>query len=126
MTLNTINGDSNDALFRALRDAKISSSDCPTLSFSIGEAGIRDLDPDDVTGDYTAWTYFQSIDTPENRVFVSRFREKYPQRIVTDPMETAYASLKLWVRTAGELNDLDPTSVRRRMLEQRFPSPSGR
>ncbi len=125
MILNTINGDSNEALFRELRDAKIDSTDSPILSFSIGEAGLRDLNPDDVAGDYTAWTYFQSLDTAENRKFVSKFREKYPQRIITDPMETAYASLKLWARAAGELDELDPTSVRRRMLEQRFPSPSG-
>ena len=40
MILNTINGDSNDALFRASYGMRrISSSDCPILSFSIGEAG---------------------------------------------------------------------------------------
>ncbi|MEX0936871.1 MAG: transporter substrate-binding protein [Pirellulales bacterium] len=125
MILNTINGDSNTAFFRGLRHAGITSDDCPTLSFSITESGLRNLDPTDIAGDYTAWTYFQAIDTPENRQFVSAFREKYPHRVITDPMESAYVAVKLWARAANEAKSLSPRRVRRAMLEQRFASPAG-
>src|SRR5207247_705909 len=39
MILNTINGDSNIAFFRALR-ARIKAKELPSLSFSIGEQGL--------------------------------------------------------------------------------------
>src|SRR5262249_37786010 len=45
MILNTINGDSNVAFYRALRAAKVRSADTPTISFSIGEQGLRSLNP---------------------------------------------------------------------------------
>ncbi len=125
MILNTINGDSNIAFFRALRDAKITSAQVPTLSFSVGEQTLRSLNRAHLAGDYAAWTYFQSIASPENADFVTRFREKYPQRDITDPMEAAYVGVKLWARAANEAQSLEPKKIRRAMLNQQFDGPSG-
>lgn len=125
LILNTINGDSNISFFRKLRSAGVRSSDCPTLSFSVDEEGIRNLSTDDIAGDYTAWTYFQSIDTPANKEFVSRFLQKHPRSVITDPMETAYESLHLWAHAVRETENLGPRSVRRAMMEQRFDSMGG-
>jgi urea ABC transporter urea binding protein len=125
MILNTINGDSNIAFFRALRESGIKPGDCPTLSFSTDEEGLRNLSPKDIAGDYAAWTYFEAIDTAENKQFVSRFRDKYPQRIVTDPMESAYVAVLTWARAANDVKSLEPRRIRRAMLEQRFESPGG-
>ncbi len=123
--LNTINGDTNIALFRALRKAGISSDQCPTLSFSTTEAGLRNLNPDHIVGDYMAWTYFEAVDTPDNKKFVERFQEKYPQRIVTDPMESAYVAVHLWALAVQEAQSIEPRRIRHLMLEQRFSSPEG-
>ena len=95
MILNTINGDSNITFFRDLRAAGIRSATTPTLSFSISEQSLRNLGASILTGDYSAYTYFQSIDTPANRAFLERFHARYPQRAVTDPMESAYVSVKM-------------------------------
>src|SRR5206468_748301 len=84
MILNTINGDTNTGFFRALRAAQIRSAETPTLSFSIGEQGLRSLNPAVLEGDYAAWPYFQAIDTPDNLEFVKRFQDEYPQRSLTD------------------------------------------
>ena len=43
LIVNTINGDSNAAFFRALRKAGISSASIPTLSFSIAENEVRSV-----------------------------------------------------------------------------------
>ncbi len=67
----------------------------------------------------------KAIDTPENKQFVSRFREKYPQRIATDPMETAYVAVLAWARAANDVQSLEPRRIRHAMLEQRFNSPGG-
>jgi urea transport system substrate-binding protein len=123
--LNTINGDSNVAFFRGLRAAGIKAADTPTISFSIGEQGLRALNPADLAGDYAAWTYFQAVATPENEDFVRRFLEKHPQQCITDPMETAYIGVKLWAMAANEAQSLDPKKIRRALLNQRTKGPGG-
>jgi urea transport system substrate-binding protein len=125
MILNTINGDSNTAFFRALRAANVKAADVPTLSFSVGEQDLRSLNAADLAGDYAAWTYFQSLDTPENLDFVKRFHDRYPQRSVTDPMETAYVGVKLWAQAVNEAQSLDPKKIRRALLIQRLKAPDG-
>lgn len=125
MILNTINGDSNIAFFRGLRTAGIAPAMTPCLSFSLAEQELRSLDIDDVVGDYSAWTYFQSIDTPENRQFVERFQEKYPQRVLSDPMETAYVGVKMWANAVNAAQSLEPHKIRRALLNQRYKAPSG-
>lgn len=124
--LNTINGDSNVAFFRDLRRAGITPEKIPTLSFSIGEQEIRSLDVKHMAGDYAAWTYFQSVDTPENKAFVQKIRDKYgPQKAVTDPMESAYVGVHLWAKAVNEVKNLDPQAIRRSMLTQTMNGPEG-
>lgn len=125
MILNTINGSSNDALFRGLRAAGIKQDSLPTMSFSVGEQELRSLNAADTVGDYAAWTYFQSVASPENFEFVRRFHEKFPQRSVTDPMEAAYVGVRLWARAANEAQSIEPKTVRRAMLNQTWLAPSG-
>jgi len=79
----------------------------------------------DLAGDYAASTYFQSVATSENAEFVHRFHEKYPQRSITDPMETAYLGVILWARAVNDAQSLDPKKVRRAMLNQRLQGPGG-
>ncbi|HEY1376317.1 MAG TPA: transporter substrate-binding protein [Gemmataceae bacterium] len=125
MILNTINGDSNIAFFRDLRRAGVAPAGTPTLSFSISEQTLRSLGAGAAAGDYSAYTYFQSIDTPENRDFVRRFHDKFPQRVITDPMETAYVGVKLWAAAVTEAQSLEPKRIRRALLSQHVRGPGG-
>ena len=125
MILNTINGDTNTPFFRALRAAGITPQKIPVLSFSVGEQELRSLPLPDIVGDYAAWTYFQSINSPENKAFVKRFHEKYPQRPITDAMEAAYDGVMLWAQAVEDAQSLEPKKIRRAMLTQRFVGPDG-
>jgi urea transport system substrate-binding protein len=126
IVLNTINGSSNVAFFQELRRAGIRAADVPTLSFSIGEEQLRRLDLDHMVGDYSAWTYFQSIDTPENRKFVHDFRQRFgQQRVVTDPMEAAYVGVELWAKAVAQAGSLVPRDIRNAMRNQRMRAPEG-
>jgi urea transport system substrate-binding protein len=125
MILNTINGDSNTAFLRALRMAEVAPAHVPILSFSVGESELRSLNLVDLEGDYAAWTYFESVDTPENQEFARRFHAKYPQREITDPMESAYVGVKLWAGAVAEAHSLEPKKVRRALLNQRLKGPCG-
>jgi urea transport system substrate-binding protein len=124
--LNAINGDSNIAFFSALREAGITPEQVPTISFSIEEEELRQLDAAMMAGDYAAWNYFQSVESPENKQFVSAFHDKYgPQRVVTDPMEAAYFGVKLWAQAVNEAQSIERSEVRRAMRNQRMRAPEG-
>jgi urea transport system substrate-binding protein len=125
MILNTINGDSNTAFFRALRAAGIKAADTPTLSFSVGEQELRNLQRTTVEGDYAAWTYFQAIGTPENQEFLARYHARHPRQSVTDPMETVYIAVKLWALAVDEAQSIEPKKIRRALLHQRLTGPDG-
>jgi urea transport system substrate-binding protein len=125
MILNTINGDTNIIFCRDLRAAGVKSETTPTLSFSVSEQGLRSLGPGALAGDYSAYTYFQSIDTAENREFVRRFHDTYPQRAITAPMETAYVGVKLWAAAVNECQSTEPRKICRSLLGQRINGPGG-
>jgi urea transport system substrate-binding protein len=124
--LNLINGDSNLVFFAELRKAGIKPESVPTISFSVEEEALRQLDVSAMAGDYAAWNYFQSVDSPENQQFVASFRAKYgPQRLVTDPMEAAYFGVKLWAKAVTDAKSSDVSEIRRAMLNQRMRAPGG-
>jgi urea transport system substrate-binding protein len=124
--LNTINGDTNLVFFKALRAAGVKAGKVPTISFSIGEEELRHLDVASTVGDFAAWNYFQSVQTPENERFVKRFRERYgPTRVLTDPMEAAYFGVKLWAKAVQRAGSIKPKSIREALHGQRLQAPEG-
>jgi urea transport system substrate-binding protein len=124
--LNTINGDTNVAFFRALRAAGILPSQVPTMSFSIGESALGSLRPQDLAGDYAAWNYFQKMARSQNELFVSRFRDRLgSHRVISDPMEAAYVGVRLWAQAVKAAGSLDVGSIRQAILGQSFDAPEG-
>jgi len=109
--LNTINGSSNAAFFRALRAARIAPQQTLTVSFSLDEESIRRFEPVLVAGTYAAWGYFSSLDNPVNAAFKARYHDRWGKfKAVTDPMEAAWLGVQFWaqaVRTCGRPDDLD-------------------
>lgn len=124
--LNTINGDSNVAFFRALRVAGITPENTPTISFSISEEELSSLSMRDVVGDYAAWNYFQSVDRPQNREFVQRFQARHgKQRAISDPMEAAYFGVHLWAQAVKQAGDDTVAKIRQAIRHQSFDAPGG-
>ncbi len=125
--LNTINGDSNLAFFRELRQAGVTSESCPTMSFSLSGPEIRSIGPRDLAGDYAAGNYFMGIDKPENHAFVRRFQDKYgPQRQTSDSVESAYIAVHLWAKSVAAAGGIEPKLVRAALPNQTFDAPEGR
>jgi urea transport system substrate-binding protein len=124
--LNTINGDSNVPFFRRLRAAGVTPERTSTISFSIGEQEVRQLNPEQMAGDYAAWSYFQTLDNPENKQLVEKFRARYgPQRLLTDPMEAAYIGVKLWAEAVRRAKSIDPAKIRAAFGGQKILAPEG-
>ena len=73
----TINGDSNVNFYKELAAQGITADKCPVVAVSVGEDELQGLPPDDVKGHLAAWNYFQSVNTPKNKEFVKKFKDKY-------------------------------------------------
>jgi len=124
--LNTINGDSNVAFFRALRAAGISPHQIPTVSFSIGESELKTMPGLPMTGDYAVWNYFQAVEGDANRDFVRGYRTKYgPANTTSDPMEAAYFGVHLWAQAVIDAETDDVASVREAIKRQSWNAPEG-
>ncbi len=123
--LNTINGSTNEVFFKELRNAGITSGSIPVLSFSIAEQELTSMQIDGV-GDYACWNYFQSLDNPENSIFVEKFKDRYGvDRVVTDPMEAAYFGVHLWEQAVIEAGTEETRKVRESIVNQSFSAPEG-
>jgi urea transport system substrate-binding protein len=93
----TLNGDTNVHFYHELASRGIDPQQLPVFATSVGEDELRGLLPEDVVGHLAGWSYFQSVDTERNRDFVGAFQAEHGEdRVVSDPMEAAYAQVYLW------------------------------
>jgi len=123
--LNTINGDSNIAFFKALRQAGIAPDKIPTISFSIAESELQEMGAE-VVGDYAVWNYFQSVRTPANQAFIAAFQARYgKERVVNDPMEAAYFGVKLWAQAVAKAKSDQTSAIRTALIRQSYNAPQG-
>ncbi|HNK46345.1 MAG TPA: transporter substrate-binding protein, partial [Pseudomonadota bacterium] len=124
VVLNFVQGDSNLPLFRELRAAGVTPAKVPVISFGIGENEISQLDGVDLTGDYLAWSYFESVDRPQNKQFVEAFKKKFgDHRGISDPMEAAYAGVYLWARAVKAAGSDDVRAIRKALQGQSIEGP---
>lgn len=124
--LNTLNGDSNIAFFKALKAAGITPDNTPVVSFSIAEDELRTLGAADMVGNYAAWNYFQSIPDADNASFINAFKKKYgADRVTDDPMEAAYFGVYLWAQAAQDAGSTGTDAVLGTITNQSFSAPQG-
>jgi urea transport system substrate-binding protein len=124
---NTLNGDSNVAFFKQMQGAGLTPDKYPVMSVSIAEEEVKAIGTEYLKGQYAAWNYFQTVETPANSKFVKAFKAKYGEdRVTNDPMEAAYIGVYLWkqaVEKAGKADDLE--AVRKAAYGQTFDAPEG-
>jgi urea transport system substrate-binding protein len=126
VVFNTLNGDSNVAFFKQLRDAGITSRDIVTMSVSIAEEEIRGIGAENMAGHLAVWNYFQTTDTPENKAFIQKYKSRYGQnRVTDDPIEAAYFQVYLWAEAVKKANATDVEKVREAAKGLEFKAPEG-
>jgi urea transport system substrate-binding protein len=119
--VNTINGDSNVSFFKEIASSGISADDCPIVSFSLSEDEFRSLPTKDLVGHLGCWTYFMSIDTPENKAFISNFNKWLKKtkvggiqkegRVTCSPMVLSYNGVYLWKAAVEKAGSFDVDKV---------------
>ena len=126
VVLNVLVGDSNVPFYAALRRAGLTPDKLPVLGFNVSEDELRRFPPGDFTGHYAAWSYFQSIDRPENLEFVRKFKARFGEdRVICDSMVAAYNGVMIWSQAAGEAGSSDPKAVIRQFDRQSLDAPEG-
>jgi urea transport system substrate-binding protein len=125
--LNTLNGDSNVAFFKQLKAAGITAEEIPVMSFSVAEEELVGIGPDNMVGHYAAWNYFMSLDTPENKSWIQRYKAKYGQnRMTDDPIEAGYFGVYLWAEGVKKAGSFDTDKVREALKGVSYQAPEGK
>jgi urea transport system substrate-binding protein len=122
---NTLNGDSNFYFYNAYYDAEIKPSDLPIMAMSISESEVQRIGKASI-GHYACWSYFQSLNTPNNQQFVNNFKALHGQEKVTsDPIEAAYFQVYLWKQSVETAKSFETDAVRKAAYHQIFYAPGG-
>jgi urea transport system substrate-binding protein len=121
---NTINGSSNVGFIKAYYEQGLSPETSPIISVSIAEEEAPSMGKD-VTGQFAAWNYFQSVETPANETFIKAFQAKYPGRPTSDPMEAAYTSLYLYKNIVEKAGSFEVDKINAAADGVSFEAPEG-
>jgi urea transport system substrate-binding protein len=126
VVFNTLNGDSNVAFFKQLKDAGITAKDLTTCSVSVAEEEIRGIGAENIKGHLVSWNYYQTTDTPENTAFVKKYKEKYGEnRVTDDPIEAAYIQVYLWAEAVKKAGSTDVDKVKEAAKGLEYQAPEG-
>ena len=126
VVFNTLNGDSNVAFFKQLKDAGITAEELTTISVSVAEEEITGIGADNITDHLVAWNYFQTTETPENTKFVEAFQAKYgANRVTADPIEAGYFGVYLWKAAVEKAATTDVAAVKEAAKGIAFDAPGG-
>src|SRR6059058_1494183 len=111
--VSTINGDANVPFYKELGNQGVKAEDIPVVAFSVGEEELAGLDTAPLVGHLAAWNYFQSVDTPENKDFIQKWRTfiKNPKRVSNDPMEAHVIGFAMWVDAVKKVKSTDADKV---------------
>jgi urea transport system substrate-binding protein len=126
VVFSTINGDSNVAFYKQFRNAGITAKDIAVMAVSVAEDELRGIGGSVAEGHYAAWNYFQTVDTPENKRFVDKFKTRFGKnRVTDDPIEAAYFQVHLWAQAVAKAGSTEVNAIRAAALGQEFKAPEG-
>jgi urea transport system substrate-binding protein len=111
--VSTINGDANVPFYKELANQGVKATDIPVVAFSVGEEELAGIDTKPLVGHLAAWNYFESIDTPENKAFIEKWKAftKNDKRVTNDPMEAHVVGFNMWIKAVEKAGSTDADKV---------------
>lgn len=120
--ISTLYGETNVPFLQQYEKSGLTSKICPVVSLSISENELRELPTSPFVGQFACWSYFQSLDTPSNKRFVSTLRSwkgsganlgVVPNdRVATALMVNSYIGAFLWKAAVERAGSFDVDRVR--------------
>ncbi|NBJ11639.1 urea ABC transporter substrate-binding protein [Microvirga sp. SYSU G3D207] len=125
--VSTINGDANVPFYKELANQGVKATDIPVVAFSVGEEELAGIDTKPLVGHLAAWNYFQSVETPENKAFIEKWKSytKNPKRVSNDPMEAHVIGFNMWVKAVEKAGTTDPDKVIDAIVGIKVPNLTG-
>ena len=111
--VSTINGDANVPFYLELANQEVSADEIPVVAFSVGEEELSGLDTTPLVGHLAAWNYFQSVESPVNAEFITKWKAFVgdAERTTNDPMEAHYVGFNLWTKAVEAAGTTDVDAV---------------
>ncbi|WP_414474935.1 urea ABC transporter substrate-binding protein [Microvirga sp. M2] len=125
--VSTINGDANVPFYKELANQGVKATDIPVVAFSVGEEELAGIDTKPLVGHLAAWNYFQSVDTPDNKAFIEKWKAftKNDKRVTNDPMEAHVIGFTMWVKAVEKAGTTDPDKVVDSIVGVQVPNLTG-
>jgi urea transport system substrate-binding protein len=121
-------GDQIVAFYKQFKEFGITANDIPICSSVTTEQEIAAMGAENGVGHYSSFPYFQSVDTPENKGFVERYKAKYGKDAVTNAvMEAAYFQTYLLAQAIAKVKSTAADALITEGLPgQEFVAPQGK
>jgi branched-chain amino acid transport system substrate-binding protein len=124
---NTLVGESSYVFMRALHAASVNAGlSIPMLSCSLCEPELKLIGSAASVGCIASSAYFESIEGPENRTFVTRWKARHGSD--SNPSvdgQSTYVCVMLLARAIRRAGSTDVAAVRRAAANHRYDSPQG-
>lgn len=127
----TLIGESCYAFYRAYGAmragrAKVELANVPIVSCTLSEPELVAIGGDAALGHLTSSVYLQTVDTPQNFAFVSKFKSKYgPTAVTSADAEASYVAVHLLARAMQAAGDSSLEAVRAAAGRVSFTAPQG-
>jgi urea transport system substrate-binding protein len=106
-------GGSNVAFYKQMKAAGIDLvNKQKLLTISVTEDEILGIGGENIVGAYAAMKYFQSLDNPNNKAFVSEFKKMWGEKsVIGDVTQAAYEGPWLWKLACEKAQSFDTDKV---------------
>jgi urea ABC transporter urea binding protein len=122
----TLVGDSIVAFYKQFKQFGFTAEDVPICTPITTEQETAAMGAENAVGHYTSFNYFQTVDTPENKTFVERYKAKYGANEVTNAvMEAAYFQTYLLAQAIAKSGTDTDALIFEGLPGQEFTAPQG-
>jgi urea transport system substrate-binding protein len=122
----TLVGDSIVAFYKQFRQFGFTPEDMPICTPITTEQETAAMGAENAAGHYTSFNYFQTVDSPENKSFVERYKAKYGDKEVTNAvMEAAYFQTYLLAQAIEKSGTEADALIFEGLPGQEFNAPQG-
>jgi branched-chain amino acid transport system substrate-binding protein len=122
----TVVGEATVSLYQVYADMGLDPKRMPIASLTTTETEIRAMGADVGEGHITSAPYFQSLDGPNNRTFVDKFKKHFGCDEPTNMcVEAAYFQVQMFAQALRIVNSMDTDLLRSLALAQTIEAPQG-
>ncbi len=126
VVINSLSDEGNIKFFKEIDLLTKKGLDINVMSFSISETELQEMEIENVKGTYSCWSYFQSLDSKENREFVFKVKDKFGKsKVTSDTMQAAYCGVYLWANAVKKIYSTKTDLVKKTLPEIVFNAPDG-